>query len=108
MAMAQATSGKRRSFYADLDHLKSHFDSIDHSQTGYIGYNELKQLARKMSGIKEADLPQLMNKLDRDEDGKVGVSRKGGVALFACRLLLYVKIIIDIALLLLILSIGQL
>ncbi len=77
MAMAQAASGKRRSFYADLDRLRSHFDSLDQDRTGYIGYSELQQLVQKMSGIEEAVLPELMEKLDRDKDGKVGVPRKG-------------------------------
>jgi len=71
MAMAQATSGKRRSFYANLDKLKSHFDSLDHERTGYIGYSELKQLVQKVSDLEEAVLPELMEKLDRDKDGKV-------------------------------------
>ncbi len=83
--MAQAASGKRRSFYADLDRLRSHFDSLDQDRTGYIGYSELQQLVQKMSGIEEAVLPELMEKLDRDKDGKVGVPRKGGVAGTSCR-----------------------
>ena len=70
--MAQAGTGKRRSFYADLDRLRTQFDSLDQDRTGYIGYSELKQLVEKMSDIEDAVLPELMKKLDRDEDGKVG------------------------------------
>ncbi len=87
MAMAQAASGKRRSFYADLDHLRTHFDSLDHAKTGYIGYNDLKELAQKMPDIEEAVLPELMAKLDRDEDGKVSI-RKRGCSCCACKLAL--------------------
>lgn len=71
--MAQAASGKRHSFYADLERLKTHFDALDQDRTGYIGYSELQQLVQKMSGIEEAVLPELMDKLDRDKDGRVSV-----------------------------------
>lgn len=74
--MAVSSSGKR-SFYTDLDDFRSHFDSLDQDKTGYIGYNELKQLVQKMSNDvdEEEFLRDLMAKLDRDNDGKV--SRKG-------------------------------
>lgn len=69
--MATTAGGKRRSFYADLDHMRSLFDSVDTTKTGYIGFRELCVLVRNIPGIEEAAVPELMDKLDRDKDGKV-------------------------------------
>ena len=66
-----AAGGKRRSFYADLDHMRSLFDSVDTSETGFIGIKELCVLVRSIPGIEEAAVPELMERLDRDSDGKV-------------------------------------
>ena len=48
-----ATSGKRRSFNTDLDHLRKCFNEVDRGKSGFIGLQELTKL------------------LDRDKDGKV-------------------------------------
>ena len=66
-----AAGGKRRSFYTDLDHMRSLFDSVDADKTGYIGFKELCILVRNIPGIEEAAVPELMDRLDRDRDGKV-------------------------------------
>lgn len=66
-----AAGGKRRSFYADLDHMRSLFDSVDASKTGLIGFKELCVLVQNIPGIEEATVPELMDRLDRDKDGKV-------------------------------------
>ena len=68
---AMAAGGKRRSFYADLDHMRSLFNSVDTSKTGSIGFPELCVLVRNIPGIEEAAVPELMEGLDRDKDGKV-------------------------------------
>lgn len=69
--MAMAASGKRRSFYADLDRLRQHFDSLDAEQSGHIGFKELTKLVESMPGVEESAVPELMDRLDRDKDGKV-------------------------------------
>lgn len=66
-----ATSGKRRSFYADLDHLRKCFDEVDHDRSGFIGYSGLTELVGRMPNTGESVVPELMQKLDRDGDGKV-------------------------------------
>lgn len=66
-----AAGGKRRSFYADLDHMRNLFDSVDANKTGYVGYQELCALVRNIPEIEEAAVPELMKQLDRDKDGKV-------------------------------------
>ena len=66
-----AAGGKRRSFYTDLDHMRNLFDSVDSTNTGFIGYTELCALVRNIPGIEEAAVPELMEQLDRDKDGKV-------------------------------------
>ena len=66
-----AAGGKRRSFCADLDHMRSLFNSVDTSNTGSIGFPELCVLVRNIPGIEEAAVPELMEGLDRDKDGKV-------------------------------------
>ena len=66
-----AVSMKRRSFYADLDHLRSCFDTLDPEKTGFIGYEELTKLVESMPNTEESVVPELMEKLDRDKDGKV-------------------------------------
>ena len=67
-----AKGGKRRSFYADLDHLRKCFDEVDRDRSGFIGYNELTELVERMPNTGESVVPELMQKLDRDNDGKVG------------------------------------
>ena len=66
-----AASSRRKSFYADLDRLKHHFDALDPQKSGYIGYAELTQLVQSMRGQEESVVPELMKRLDRDKDGKV-------------------------------------
>ena len=66
-----AASSRRKSFYADLDRLKHHFDALDPQKSGYIGYAELTQLVQSMRGQEESVVPELMERLDRDKDGKV-------------------------------------
>ena len=63
---------KRASFYADLDLLRTHFEALDPGKSGYIGPDELKNLAREIQGFEESMVSELMEKLDRDKDGKVG------------------------------------
>ncbi len=67
-----AVSGKRRSFYADLDSLRSCFDNVDKRKSGYIGYDELTKLVESMPGTEDSVVSELMEKLDRDKDGQVG------------------------------------
>ncbi len=62
---------KRASFYADLDHLRTHFDALDSENCGYIGYEQLKTLAKEIQGFDDSMVSELMEKLDRDKDGKV-------------------------------------
>ena len=67
-----AANSKRASFLADLDRLRSVFETVDTEGLGYIRENELRQLARSVPGLAESMTPELMEKLDRDKDGKVG------------------------------------
>ena len=62
------SSGKRG---ADIDHLRTTFASLDPDDTGYIGYQELRTLAQTASGMDEAMVPELLDSLDRDKDGRV-------------------------------------
>ncbi len=62
---------KRSSFYADLDHLRTHFDALDTERCGFIGYAQLQTLAQQIQGFDESMVSELMEKLDRDRDGKV-------------------------------------
>ena len=71
-AMARSSS-KRGSLYADLERLRMHFSSLDPDNTGYIGYQELTALARSESGMDESMVPELLERLDRDKDGKVSL-----------------------------------
>lgn len=64
---------KRPSFRADLDLLRTHFNALDPEKSGYIGYDELARLVKDMQGVEESMVPDLMEKLDRDKDGKVPV-----------------------------------
>jgi Ca2+-binding EF-hand superfamily protein/chromosome segregation ATPase len=48
-----------------------HFSSLDPDNTGYIGYQELTALAQSESGMDESMVPELLERLDRDKDGKV-------------------------------------
>lgn len=66
-----ARSSKRGSFYADLERLRNTFSSLDPENTGYIGYDELIKLAQTESGMDESMVPELLERLDRDKDGKV-------------------------------------
>ena len=69
--MARSSSSKRASLYADLEHLRTLFSSLDPDNTGYIGYQELSRLAQSESGMDESVVPELLEKLDRDKDGRV-------------------------------------
>ncbi len=68
---AMATSGKRRSFSADLDQLRTCFRELDAEDTGYIGYEQLRKLVQSLPDTEESVVPDLWEKLDRDKDGKV-------------------------------------
>ena len=70
--MKMATpSSKRRSFYTDLDHLQKCFDLVDCEKSGFIGYGELTKLVENLPDTESSVVPELMEKLDRDKDGKV-------------------------------------
>ena len=69
--MASSNGGKRSSLYADLDHLQSMFASVDPENTGYIGQHELWLLAQSDSGMDEQMVSIVLERLDRDKDGKV-------------------------------------
>ena len=77
-----ALSGKRCSFYNDLDSLRCCFDDLDPGRSGYIGYEELTKLVKNMPNTEDSVVPELMEKLDRDKDGKVSYARIVGVASF--------------------------
>ncbi len=66
-----ATTGKRRSFNTDLDHLRGCFNNVDHQKSGFIGLQELAELVESMPGSQDSVVAELMEKLDRDKDGKV-------------------------------------
>lgn len=66
-----ASSGKRRSFYTDLEYLRKCFDNVDQAKSGFIGYSELTKLVESMPTTGDAVVSELMEKLDRDKDGKV-------------------------------------
>ena len=68
---SSSSSSKRGSLYADLEHLRAQFTSLDPDNTGFIGYEELVTLAQSESGLDEAMVPELLEKLDRDRDGRV-------------------------------------
>lgn len=72
-----ATGGKRRSFNTDLDHLRKCFNDLDHLNSGYIGLEELTKLVDNMPDSMpdtgDSVVADLMEKLDRDKDGKVKV-----------------------------------
>ncbi len=79
-----ATSSKRRSFYADLDHLRKCFDQVDHGKSGFIGYTELTKLVQSMPDTECSVVPELMEKLDRDKDGKVRNLQRKKVGVASC------------------------
>ena len=76
MASSTVSSGKRKSFYTDLDHLKECFDKVDTEESGFIGCNELAQLVASMPNSGDSIVSELMEKLDRDRDGKVSVIKR--------------------------------
>ena len=69
--VGMATSGKRRSFSADLDQLKTCFRELDSDDTGYIGFEQLRKLVQSLPDTEESVVPDLWEKLDRNKDGKV-------------------------------------
>ena len=72
-----ATGGKRRSFNTDLDHLRKCFNNVDLHKSGFIGLEGLSKLVDSMPDTdpEHSIVAELMEKLDRDKDGKVGESR---------------------------------
>lgn len=62
---------KRRSFNTDLDHLRKCFNEVDHMKSGFIGLEELTKLVNSMPHPRDSVVAELMEKLDRDKDGKV-------------------------------------
>ena len=74
MARSNGSSSKRSSLYADLDHLRTMFASVDPANTGYIGFQELKSLAQSGTGMDETMVAVVLEKLDRDKDGKVSLN----------------------------------
>lgn len=77
MALA-ATSGKRRSFNTDLDHLRKCFSDVDHLKSGFIGLEELTKLVNSMPDSRDSVVAELMETLDRDKDGKVSLHSESG------------------------------
>lgn len=73
LLFASEMAGKRSSLYADLDHLRSMFTSVDPQNTGYIGFKELQVLAENNAGMEETMVALVQEKLDRDRDGKVSI-----------------------------------
>jgi Ca2+-binding EF-hand superfamily protein len=73
-----ATSGKRRSFNTDLEHLRKCFDNVDHQRGGFIGLEGLTKLVDSMPDTGDSVVTELMEKLDRDKDGKVRLQEGGG------------------------------
>lgn len=66
-----SSSSKRGSLYADLEHLRTQFSSLDPESTGYIGYEQLMRLVKSETNMDESAVPELLEKLDRDKDGRV-------------------------------------
>lgn len=66
-----SSSSKRGSLYADLEHLRTQFSSLDPESTGYIGYEELMRLVTSETNMDESAVPELLERLDRDKDGRV-------------------------------------
>ena len=71
-------SPKRASLLADLDRLRTVFERVDAEGSGFIGEKELGLLARSVPGLEESMAAELMEKLDRDRDGKVKLERLFG------------------------------
>ena len=66
-----ARSSKRGTFFADLEHLKNTFSALDRERKGYIGHAEVAMLAKTECGMDETVIPELLERLDSDKDGKV-------------------------------------
>lgn len=74
-----ATGGKRRSLNTDLHNLRKCFNDVDHHKSGFIGLEELTKLVDRIPDTEHSIVAELMEKLDRDKDGKVGeIARKSG------------------------------
>ena len=80
--MASSNGSKRSSLHADLNHLRATFASVDPENTGYIGVQELRSLAQTSTGVDETTVALVLEKLDRDKDGKVS----NGLRVECCRL----------------------
>lgn len=71
MARSSSSSSKRGSLYADLENLRTQFSSLDPENTGYIGSEELMRLVISETNMDESAVPELLERLDRDKDGRV-------------------------------------
>ena len=76
-----ARSSKRGTFLTDLQHLKDTFSTLDREHKGYIGRAEVALLAKTECGMDETVIPELLERLDSDKDGKVKCAMNGAVRL---------------------------
>jgi len=71
-----AASGKRCSFTADLDQLKTCFEELDAGDRGHINYEQLRRLVERLPALEESVVPDLWQMLDSDGDEKVKKKKK--------------------------------
>ena len=62
---------KRSSFLLDLRDLRDGFDAVDTERKGYIEFDGLKLMIEGMKGLDGSMAHELMDSLDRNNDGKV-------------------------------------
>lgn len=63
--------GKRSSFLLDIRELRKTFDEVDTENKGYIDFDGLRLMINGILGMDASMAPELMESLDRDNDGKV-------------------------------------
>ena len=62
---------------SDEKELKDAFKAFDKDGSGYITAKELKAAMKKMGGnVSDKDIQSMIDKADKDKDGKVGIDGK--------------------------------
>ena len=59
------------SLYLDLKNLRELFQEVDKDEKGYIDFDGLQEMISNMEEFDPNMAKELMEKLDRDKDGKV-------------------------------------